>query len=365
MTVWEKIFRYLRLSRSPSPQPDPPTDPPNHPTSPPLGRLEIPTEIILMITKHLEKPSLLCFALTCQTLKHYCFPKSLDLSSSEQSEFLLLLEKDAAKYYYCHFCIKLHPWHACWFDDHHSISRDFYPQGVFHCGMMNWFNLSLRGLPYPLARVVMNRHFYGAAHGACVDKLAHRDEFTDSSCGLTSSREWEARIIDDQLMFSSIIILGPLRDSEGLTAATKAALASVCHHIEAEELLPLHQIPTQVLLGSQPDRVAQRLQSVNSCPICMTDYCIDINWQENGWTIEIITYHMLGDIRSPWDWTWLAIVWLPDKAVRVPRFKQSSGNQPGIVKHMWNKSDDNIFHPRGEWVTVTWNPLRVCISGCY
>jgi hypothetical protein len=85
----------------------------------------------------------------------------------------------------------------------------------------------------------------------------------------------------------------------------------------------------------------------------MTDYCIDINWKENGWTIEIITYHMLGDIRSPWDWTWIAMVYLPDKAVKIPRFKQPSGNHPGIVRHMWSKSDDHIFHPKGEWVTLS------------
>ncbi|KAL7784669.1 hypothetical protein V8C37DRAFT_413269 [Trichoderma ceciliae] len=304
------------------------TDPPNQPTSPHLGRLEIPTEIILMITKDLDKPSFLCFALTCQTLKCYCFPKSLNLSSSEQSEFLLLLEKDAAKYYFCHFCVKLHPWHACWFDDFHHLSIDFYAKDENHCKMMNWFSHFPLSLPYPLARVVINRHLYGAAHGVCVDKLADRGEFTSPRCGLTSYREWGARIIDDQLMLSSIISLGPLRDSEGLRATIDAGLASLCHHLTAEVLFPHHQIPTQVILGSQPDHFAQH-------------YCIDINWQGNG------------GIRSPWDWTWIAMAFFPDKDVKTPRFKQPSGNQPGIVRHMWSKSDDHLFHPNGEWVTLT------------
>ncbi|EHK48520.1 hypothetical protein TRIATDRAFT_53926 [Trichoderma atroviride IMI 206040] len=360
MGIWKQIFRFLRPIQSSSPQPDPP----DQPTSPHLGRLEIPTEIILMIAKHLDKPSLICFALSCQTLKRYCFPKSLDLSFSEKSEFLLLLEKDAAKYYFCHLCAKLHPWHACWFE-HSHLSMEFYTKDIHHCRMINWFNLFSLSIPYPLARVVMNRHFYGAAHGVHVDKLAYRGKLTDPSCGWTSSREWGARIIDDQLMLSSIMSLGPLRDSEGLRAVIDTGLASLCQHITAKVLFPLHQIPTQVLLGSQPDHVAQRLQSVNSCPICMTDYCIDVNWQETGWTIEIITYHMLGDIRSPWDWTWVAMAYLPYKALKVPRFKQPSGNQPGIVKHMWSKSDDDIFQPTGEWVTVDWHPFWMCILGCY
>lgn len=77
--------------------------------------------------------------------------------------------------------------------------------------------------------------------------------------------------------------------------------------------------------------------------------------------IEITTYHMLGDTRSPWDWAWVAMVCGPDKAVKVSRFGQPSGNQPGIVKHMWSKLDDSIFHPRGEWsrVHVAWNPPRI------
>lgn len=219
-------------------------------------------------------------------------------------------------------------------------------------------------LPYSLARVVMNRHFYGAAHGACVDELARR-EVMYSRSGLTFSRDWTARISDDQLMLSSIMTLGPFRGSGELKAAIDSDLASVCQHITTDVLFPLHQIPSQVLLGSRPDHVAQRLQSVNSCPICMTDYCIGIHWQEKGWTLGITTYHMLGAIRSPWDWTWIAIVHLPDKAAKIPRSEQPSGNQPGIVKHMWSKLDDDIFHPRGEWVAVTWHPLRSCFSGCY
>lgn len=358
MGVWKQIARYFHLGRSSSRRPDlleqlpsPQTDHPNQPTSPPLlGRLTIPTEIILMVTKNLDKPSLLCFALTCQTLKCYCFPKSLNLSSSEQTEFLLLLEKDAAEYYFCHFCVKLHPWYACWFDHPQNLSRDFYTKFGDHCRMMNWFHHFSLSLPYPLARVVMNRHFYGASHGVCVDKLAHRDQLTHSRCCWTSSRDWEARIIDDQLMLSSTISLGPLRDSEGLRTVIKTGLLSLCRHLTAEVLFPRHQISTQVILGSQPDHFAQRLQSVNSCPICMTDYCIDINWKGNGWTIEIITYHMLGGIRSPWDWTWLAMAYFPDKAVQIPRHKQPSGHQPGIVRHIWSKLDDHIFHPKGEWV---------------
>lgn len=216
--------------------------------------------------------------------------------------------------------------------------------------MMNWFSHFSLSLPYPLARVVMNRHFFGVAHGVYVDKLAARGEFTHPRDDLTSYREWEARIIDDQLMLSSIIRLGPLRDFEGLRTAINAGLLSLCHHLTAEVLFPHHQIPMQIILGSQPDYFAQRLQSVNSCPICMSDYCIDIHWKGNGWIIDIITYHMLGGIRSPWDWTWLAMAYFPDKAVEIPRHKQPSGNQPGIVRHMWSKYDDHIFHPEGEWV---------------
>lgn len=145
--VWKQIVRFFHSERSSSQRsdllkqlPSSQTSPPNQLTSPHLGQLKIPTEIIQMITKNLDKLSLLCFTLTCQTLKCYYFPKTLNLSSSEQPEFLLLLGKDAAKYYFCHFCVKLHPWYAYWFDDSHHPSSYFYTKHGDHCRMMNWFS---------------------------------------------------------------------------------------------------------------------------------------------------------------------------------------------------------------------------------
>lgn len=365
-------FSRILSQQRPCPQLDPLEQPSSlqlvplkQPCSPQLGRLAIPPELILMITQHLGKPSLLCFALTCRTINRNCFPKHLDLSSSDKEQFLLLLEKDTPKHYFCHFCVKLHPWRDCWFqsDRDRYICRDFYARDADHCKMKNWiFDFSLT-LPYPLARVVMNRHLYGEAHGVPVEKLTTRGEVESLCYNLRYSRAWDARIIDDQLMLSSVITLTPLRDTKGLRESIDTGLASLCRHLTTGRVSRRttgrvsyrHQIPELAI--SRPEYFIPCHQSIKSCPICMTDYCIDITWQGKGWDIKIITYHLLGDARSPRDWTWVAMVRFPDEAINAPRIKQSSGNQPGIVRHMWSKADELVLEPKGDWAeSPEWHP---------
>jgi hypothetical protein len=137
-----------------------------------LGHLAIPPEFILMIVAHLNKTSIMSLVLTCRTLLRICFLRSPELS---------LLEKDVTYLYFCHHCIKLHRWCTSWFHTRNHRAVNLYC-GI-RCQRKSYFSDSAYTLPYHSARVIMNRHFYGAAHGSPVSKLEGRSISRDYRFG--------------------------------------------------------------------------------------------------------------------------------------------------------------------------------------
>jgi len=318
---------------------------------PQLGHLTLPPEIVLMIAEHLNKTSLMCLALTCRTFFHLCFPRSPELTPPEKEEFLLLLEKDAPHLYFCHYCVELHRWRKWWFRSFNNFPEPDLHLGTF-CKQRQtpWFRESQYSLPYHLARVVMNRHFYGAAHGVPVRKLEMRtvDYYSTSEERLQDT--WHARIINDQLMLSSVYtIFNRQGDAKALREFIDSSGPGLCRHLCTKSWAgyDVRRIPELTMGSSPPDYFASCTGSIKSCTVCMTDYCIDIDWhgRAKGWIIKIVTYRQLGTVRSPFDWNWYVMVEFgPLDVLRSSRYR------PGIVRHIWSTADEVVLEPEGEWV---------------
>ena len=76
-----------------------------------VGHLTIPSELILMIVKHLDKPALVSFSLTCRTFFYCYFPTPLRLATWEKRDVLLGLARDNPDLLYCYYRVKLHEDH--------------------------------------------------------------------------------------------------------------------------------------------------------------------------------------------------------------------------------------------------------------
>lgn len=320
---------------------------------PELGSLALPPEIILMIGERLSQPSLLSLALTCWTLYHICFPRSPTLSSDEREEFLLHLERDTARLYFCHYCSRLHPWYGSWFP---SFCR--YTPGDpcrKELGLKATLGAhNLYTVPYHFARVVMNAHFYGDAHGVPIEKLSQglRSRH-DVRSGVRLSGTWRSRIVDDQLiLFSEFTAFQSHGNAKLLRGFLNEFGLWVCNHLRS---CPRRRrgsrcgLPELARNSSPPEYFASCTSSVNSCAVCLTDYCIDIAEQgAKGWVVKIATYQQLGPVRSPFDWTWRVAT--DRRRTEENRLMHRSSHPPGIVRHRWSKADVLTVEPEGGFV---------------
>lgn len=313
---------------------------------PRLGSLAIPPEIILTIIAYLDRPSLLSFALTCRTFFLYHLYQPLQLSSLEKQDFLVLLEKDAPQYYFCHFCLKLHRWRRSWFRHFDSEIPHYYLKHRDTC--REKYQIKHNGMPtllYPLARVIMNRHFYGAAHGPLAKVLSTSVSWRWDH---KYHKVWETRIIDDELMLSSDITIYPNANQENPRNAIDYASHPLCPHLTTSEYsYPQKQLP-ELAARCSTDYFISCHESIKSCPECLTDYCISITQQEKRWVIKVIVYNQLGAVRSPFDWKWSGMIRSRDR-LEERQSRYLLGHRPGMVRHLWSKADDILLDPKGEW----------------
>ncbi|KAL7921527.1 hypothetical protein ACQKWADRAFT_121381 [Trichoderma austrokoningii] len=312
-----------------------------------LGSLAIPPEIILAIIAYLDQPSLLSFALTCRAFFLYYLPQPLQLSSTERQDFLVLLEKDAPHYYFCHFCLKLHQWRKSWFRHFNSDIPHYYLKHKDTC--RENYQIDHHGMPtllYPLARVVMNRHLYGAAHGPPAKALST----SISHYWYWDGRHhtvWRARIIDDELFLSSHITIYPYENQENLRDTADKAPHPLCPHLTTSaRSYPKKQIP-ELATRCSTDYFVLCHESIKSCPECLTDYCISITKKGKRWTIRVIAYNQLGAVRSPFDWKWSGMIESRDR-LEERQSRYHLGHQPGMVRHLWSKADKILLEPKGE-----------------
>lgn len=322
-----------------------------------LGAFVLPAEIILMVTDYLTKPSVISLALTCRYLGSVCFPHSPGLSTAEKEELLQLLEKDIASLYFCHYCTKLHPWNKRWSNSIMSPDEKLpCAESLILDGVRLPESLDIQ---YNHARLVMNRHLYGRAHGLTLHSLEHTYCFQlptlehrispwpiEASVAKTVSLH--ARILDDKLLVLSISkISHPRGKSEKLRDHIHDRDHDyICHHIS------LNRLPEVAQRLSAPGRFAR---IVKSCSFCLTDCCIDISWRGRmkGYMIKIRTYRLLGDCRSPFHWSWRTRVDRPyycrfNKVQTRKEFPLEYG--PGVIRDRWNEADGIESRTRAEWV---------------
>ena len=321
--------------------------------APTLGAFALPNEIILQITSHLPLSSSTSLALTCRTLYRSCFPGQV-LDPKPKEALLLLLEKDIPSLYFCHYCVKLHPWHRRW-------SRSLTPwyQSSLPCQRSFQNQLWLAAtchIPYYYARVVMNRHFYGDGHGPLPRSLEPRVCRCYHLDDVVSTQTQAVRIIDDELIVLSVMRVEHTRgNAVGLRQHIDDMGGSVCAHLTLQTGRPSYA-PVQVpeLRGEGTTSPVFRLcnGARGSCALCLIDYSIDISWrgEQNGYLIEVKVYRQLGGCRSPFDWSWNTMK--VAETNEVTRVAYGTIYGPGSVQDQWNEGDGIVSSAQGAWVEI-------------
>jgi hypothetical protein len=330
-----------------------------------LGAFALPPEIILMVTTNLTNPSVISLALTCRTLYSICFPQRPHLNTAENEELLLLLEKDMATLYFCHYCAKLHRWHTRWGKSIYPWVEEDLPCKQ-HLQRNPVFLPPRCYIPYHHARLVMNRHFYGPSHGLPLHRLEKRVCLHLPLSRVTDSESLHARIVDDKLLLLSVKTMShPRGDSKALRNYVDSRMRPACNHLTLSKGRPNNapvQLPELVKNKTTPARFAPCDQSFRSCAFCLTDYCIDISWRgtKKGYIIKAYVYRQLGDCRSPFDWSWRTMTTL--QTVEEPRTAYPLEYRPGIIRDRWNKADGIDSRTQGEWVQIPGIPGLASLS---
>lgn len=147
------------------------------------GSLQLPPELMLVVVDYLRLHDTLSLSLTCKAFYILFFPKYRRLNASTAECFLSVLERDQPSLHYCHICVKLHTWRNQYpgkgplLLPRSSTSPDclFGPgprvQGfAYGRDKIGHIRRGLK-LRFHDARLVMNAHLYGAAHGLPIDAL--------------------------------------------------------------------------------------------------------------------------------------------------------------------------------------------------
>ncbi|KAI0969363.1 hypothetical protein F4678DRAFT_473973 [Xylaria arbuscula] len=339
-----------------------------HFASPAGSLLNTPVKVFLLISDRLSPDALAALSLTCKPF-YLILKERIQLNSADRNTLLLLLEKDLGdKLYYCHFCSRLHPFSPSWTPvDSYLRARKIQNCCYECCPVLGQaFSLSKPyhyGIGYHHARLVMNRHLFGAPRGLPLDHLHRR--FVELS-PRSWTQDWSARIVDNELFLRAIHVFYG-QDSVCSGAAIGHEDHFICPHIMTAMPLGykvyfIDEIPE--LKDHHDHRLIPCRDILRSCPRCLTDYQITIERAEGcerplrttptihqkawvsdgnpheaphaaGWQITIVTYHQVGSCRSPQDWKWKTLTFgLP--LLKSPR---SEGSYPsGAVIRKWQQS---------------------------
>lgn len=325
-----------------------------------LTLLELPVDVLFLISDELDIPSVHILALTCRSLYGVGFPKTQrKLEDEDKKQLLIFLEGDnfGRGNYYCHKCNKLHFHEQSWGPQCTEEKRSQRTSSI--CGMRNRFSPTgnCYGLTYYHARLAMNNHLYGPKHGVplknlCIEHNSPRDK-TNIHCSTS------ANIIQDELfLHRTYRFTVATKDAEDFRKCTGARDFRLCEHLP---LLPSSSIYKQYVpeLQRRPNSVGSSEEFMpcdnkpGSCGLCLMDYELTIERINDGdaWKVTISAYHQLGDCRDPDDWKWARFTeksrphfFLPNRPNR-----RGSGYSPGSVKKMWTEGviksivDGSIF----------------------
>ncbi|KAI0903813.1 hypothetical protein F4823DRAFT_617218 [Ustulina deusta] len=335
-----------------------------------------PVDVLLLISDQLaaNPEAIVALSLTCKSLYVMFRKERINLRGVQRKALLLLLEKDFGdKIYYCPFCSRLHPFSPSW----SPTTREYRLRSARKGRRCRYARCPIRGqafylhnhcrysLGYHHARLVMNRHLFGAPNGLPLDNL---QDFFMETRGFNIppwTQDWTARIIDNELFLSAVHNYVCYEGSPtALRALIDREVHFICPHVvtadpfgsrvdEIRELKdpkldPCHPPPLDSD-GQKPrlDSSFIRCRDVlRFCSWCLTDFTITIEWVEvcdrtseivpatarkrgltlyedkirhwyeaephekpdaAGWQITITAYHQFGRCRSPRDWKWKAL----------------------------------------------------------
>ncbi|KAK4447130.1 hypothetical protein QBC34DRAFT_486512 [Podospora aff. communis PSN243] len=253
--------------------------------------LKIPTELIDMVLEPLPPESAIAFALTCRALFVKHFPKSAQLSAPARATLLQWLEQDNPELYFCHGCACLHSWRAAAMP---GGGFKFYygPCAWNHSGINRVMNEVVSafqpGLTYSWARLVMNRHLYGARHGPPLRDIETTERGKKAQSLRNFIRQFERWLV-----------------CRHFRAATIPEISR-----DEESSRPFHPTTGNI---------------IRSCPLCFTDYQIRVTlgnsprrttrksrdrepMEGEDWSVEVARWHNLGKCRSPHDLEWCNLV---------------------------------------------------------
>ncbi len=297
------------------------------------GIMAVSPEIINIIVSHLAPESVVAFALTCRGFYQQQMPSSLHLEEQQKSTLLLWLEQDIPHLYFCHRCNRLHVWRPRFVCDGHVARFDgdcrvfWQDPRAFDA----WYDLG-----FYAARLVLNRHLYGEAHGPALEETLNLSDDIPSfdEDGVRIKRAWEARIIDNELFLHATI---QIYHDRGCAHSLRSHLDhpacftthTACHHVglvKASMVSYKSRLPELDRDSGSPALFAPLSGQLKSCRVCYTDYRVDIKQHcaSNGtaspnWVIVIQRWHQLGQCRSPKDGKWDNLVAWPCRKVLLPR----------------------------------------------
>ncbi|KAL0942715.1 uncharacterized protein CTRU02_200601 [Colletotrichum truncatum] len=94
------------------------------------------------------------------------------------------------------------------------------------------------------------------------------------------------------------------------------------------------------------------LGTILSCPVCLTDAQIKVNWcyKRKQWSVTVITWKQLGKCRSPDDPQWKSMAcWRTTGGDH-----RAQEHPPGAVRHRWSKGDDEVLGMEGYFIDPLW-----------
>ena len=338
------------------------------PTGSPSPLLQLPVEILFLISAQLRNNpvAITALALTCKTWYLLLLPQKPVLGRRERHSLLLLLERDhGSAYYFCSICSGLHPFSpSCGPLTLEHTTNNPQLKHLRPCYQNTSFFLDGHyKLGYHHARLVMNRHCYGAPCGLPLHNL-HAD-LTNTLYSHGWNQIWRAKVIDDQLFLCATHTISNVRlhisDDKLRSTMDRNSLYCICRHVD-----PSYSVAPIRLRKSREegDLFVECRDVLGSCERCLTDYYTTVERKEmkvaklpNGgiewykpkfwnrwrpgmtaWTITIVAYHLLGSARSPFDWKWRAITgntFATDE-------RDCDLYPPGLIQAKWLESEAGL-----------------------
>ncbi|CCF36260.1 hypothetical protein CH063_01464 [Colletotrichum higginsianum] len=373
------------------------------------------------------------FALTCKyfftTLcpTHQFPPPNMD----DLLAILLLLGRDMPKWFLCFGCKRLLPLKQnnegnlqgqlhtnC--DSKLQIVREFLHQRpirrrpIGSCRGVNslhrWIeSLSLvtwrpavngleRGVPeitFTEGHLIMNRHFYGTAHGLPTQHLESIFEFERSipldngeiktrhfpldaylrskrynlrplrqntlqaATRWTFTHETSAKVLDDELYICRHHdINGPPCCTTDFSRVIDSLELPVCRHILGSSKMPslrfweqgntcIPELQSIRISATEPQLDVHPDNGVGSCRRCFTDYeiAIERGGDQRKWSLKLTTYHKLGSFRTLKDDAWLGLI----QTTRPRILPEFHGKAPaGGVRKKWLQDRGKTSTAAGE-----------------